>query len=181
MLKLIVGEQELYDNEQNVFVTLQPVEITLVHSLVSISKWESKHQISFLSSKDKTTEHIQDYIKCMAVNDDVTDELISRFSQDNYTAVGDYIKDKFSATRFMEMPGKTPGREKVTSELIYYWMIALEIPWEAQYWHLNRLLTLIEVCQRKNSHKNGKMSKSDMVRQRQQMNAARRGRTGSMG
>ena len=181
MLKIVVGEQELFDNERNIFVTLPPVEIELVHSLVSISKWESKHQISFLSSKDKTAEHIRDYIKCMAINDDITDGLLSRFSQDNYSAVGEYINNKFSATRFMEIPGKPPGREKVTSELIYYWMITLEIPWEAQHWHLNRLLTLIEVCQRKNSRQKNKMSKSDMVRQRQQMNAARRGRIGSMG
>ena len=182
MLRLTVKGEELFDEESNRFLETDSTVLDLEHSLVSISKWEAKYEIAFLSDAKKTNEQVLDYVRFMSLSGDVSDEVLGRLSNENVKQINNYIASKQSATRFMQKPGGAPSREKVTSELIYYWLIALQIPWETQHWHLERLLTLVEVCQRKNQAQNPKkMNKSDMVKQRQALNAQRRAQYNTRG
>ena len=84
------------------------------------------------------------------------------------------INDKIT---FLYASGK---KQIITSELIYYWMTALNIPFECQRWHLNRLMTLIEVAGIKNQPAK-KMSKKDIAAQNRSLNAARRAKMNSRG
>lgn len=184
MLKLTIKPAEGFDNETNKFVPIgEEVIIELEHSLVSVSKWESKYEKTFLTDSQKTSDEIYFYIQCMS-NDDISEEVLNRITSSDARIINDYIEQKHSATRFLQRPGSaTKSREKITSELIYYWMIALQIPWEAQYWHLERLLTLIEVCQRKNQQASSgsKISRASQARHLRQANAANKARYNTAG
>lgn len=176
MLKLIIPGEEGFDGEKQKFVSTKPeVEVEFEHSLVSISKWESEFEIAFLGKAQKTDAHIMRYIELMVLTPLEDKTALNRLTSDQVIRLRDYITANNSATRLMEMPGKATGREVVTSELIYYWMTELQIPWEAQHWHINRLMTLIDLVQRKRNVGNKKMNKSDMAAQRAKLNAARRG------
>ena len=151
MLIITIPKGEIYDEKNNRFIELKKEQtLQLEHSLVSLSKWESKWCKPFLSKKDKSNEEILDYIKCMTITQNVNPETYLFLSQNNIREINTYIDAPMTATTFSnEKPGKS-NREIVTSELIYYWMIALNIPPEYQKWHLNRLLTLIKICNIKN-------------------------------
>lgn len=172
MLKIIIPETELYDEVREEFITLKSQELQLEHSLVSISKWESKWHKPFLSNKEKTTEEILDYIKCMTITQNVKDETYNRLNGKNIKAINDYIGDSMTATTFNDNNNK-PSREIITAEIIYYWMIVNQIPMECQKWHINRLLTLIKVCSIKNSPSK-KMSKQEILNRNRALNAARK-------
>lgn len=171
MLKITIPSVEKFDNVKQEFIYTKECELELEHSLVSISKWESKWCKSFVSTPDKTTLEIIDYIKCMCVNDVDTD-LINNLTNDNVSKIIEYINAPMTATRITDTK-KNTSRDVITSELIYYWMIALNIPMECQYWHLNRLLTLIRVCDIKNSPPK-KMSKQELLSRNAALNAARK-------
>lgn len=179
MLKLLVPGIELYDSEAEEFTTEDPVLITLEHSLVSLSKWESFYQKPFLSKEEKSEEEILHYIEDMILDAEISPGVISRLSMDNISMVNDYIEAPMTATWFDESPSNGPG-PVVTAELIYYWMISFGIPFECAAWHLNRLLTLIKVCNIKNS-KPKKMSRSELAARNRSLNAQRRAKLGSKG
>ena len=174
MLKITVpGKQELWDEKNEVFVYTdeKDVVLRLEHSLISISKWESKYHTPFLTA-NKTDAQILDYIKCMTLNN-VDDSVYSRLSLDNIKRINDYIADPMTATTVHDNGAKKRSNEIVTSELIYYWMIMYNIPVEFEKWHINRLIMLIRVCSAKNST-DQKMSKTEIMRQNRALNAARR-------
>lgn len=175
MLKLTFPAVESWDAEKEEFVAMgKPQTIYLEHSLVSISKWESKWCKSFLSNKKSlTTEEVFDYIKCMFVTKDVDDSILERFTQEHIDSINEYISAPMTATVFYDDTKQTGGKQTVTSELIYYWMIAHNIPMECQKWHINRLLTLIRVCNVKNAPPK-KMSKKDIISKYASLNASRR-------
>ena len=181
MLQLVVPmEPEMWDEANEVFILPKTVTLQLEHSLVSLSKWESKWCKPFLSNKGLTDEESLDYIKCMVISKNVNPEVFDHFTKDNVKAVIDYINAPMTATTFSkESNGKT-NKEIVTSELIYYWMIAYNIPSEYQKWHLNRLLTLIRVCGIKNAPPK-KMGKGEIMRNNAALNAARRAKLHSKG
>ena len=162
---------EYWDEEKEEFITTNGGEIHLEHSLISISKWESKWKKSFISSDKQIGEELYDYIRCMA-EEDISIDLIKSMGMDTILSILDYINDPMSATTVTSYGSKAPNRDIITSELIYYWMIALNIPFECQTWHLNRLLKLIEVCNSKNNPR--KMGKNDILKQNRDLNAARR-------
>lgn len=177
MLTLIVPETEWYDESREEFVTVKEQKIQLEHSLVSISKWESKWQKPYLDDKrTPTPEDTIDYIKCMTITQNVSDMVYFAIAQSPalMQQVQDYINNKMTATFFSKESEKKAGisREKTTSELIYYWMISAQIPFECQKWHINRLLTLIKVCNIKSAPA-PKMSQRDLLKRNHDLNAAR--------
>ena len=180
MLEIIIPETEQWDEVNQEFITSNRQILRLEHSLVSLSKWESKWKKPFLSNEEKTYEETIDYIKCMTLTQNVNDTVYNLLDKDNIEKINKYIGDPMTATTFKEDPNKKGGREIITSELIYYWMISLNIPFECQKWHLNRLLTLIKVCGIKNQPPK-KMSKKDVMSRNAALNAARRKQMNSRG
>lgn len=186
MLEIIipaVPPMEWWDEEKQEFVYTtgsKEQALCLEHSLISLSKWESKWCKPFISKQEKTVEETIDYIKCMTLSKGVPDEAYGHLSKDNIDQVNKYIEAPMTATYFSKEQAGRGGREVVTSELIYYWMIALNIPFECQKWHLNRLLTLIKVCNIKNQPPK-KMSKNAIMSRNSALNAARRQRMNTSG
>ena len=181
MLQIVVPiSPEGWDEERQEFVDPQVKTLQLEHSLVSLSKWESKWHKAFLSKKDKTEEEIFDYVKCMTLTQNVDPSVYDHLTVDNVNQIKAYIEDPMTATVINTNSSDKSNKETVTSELIYYWMIALNIPSEYQKWHINRLLKLIEVCNVKNSPPK-KRSKSDIMRSNAALNAARRKQLGTKG
>lgn len=171
---------EVFDESKQEFVDKKEQILRLEHSLISLSKWESKWNKAFLSMKEKTNEETIDYIRCMTMTPNVDPDVYSRLTSDNIKEINDYISAPMTATWFSDEKSKGGSRETITSELIYYWMISLNIPFECEKWHLNRLLTLIKVCARKNAPPK-KRSKSEIMRRNAELNAIRKKQLNTMG
>jgi hypothetical protein len=176
----VVLSPEGWDEKRQEFVDPKTQILQLEHSLVSLSKWESKWCKPFISKTEKTAEEILDYIKCMTITQNVKPEVYDHLTRANIDEINNYIEAPMTATTFLEDKNTKHSREIITSELIYYWMIALQIPPEYQKWHLNRLLTLIRVCNVKNAPPK-KMSKREIMSRNAQLNAARRKQLNSKG
>lgn len=173
MLRITIPSTEQWNEITQEFVRTEERTLQLEHSLVSLSKWESKWHKSFLDKKEKTYEELLDYIRCMTITQNVKPDIYACLTNENIKQVNDYINDPMTATYFSNEKVGGVNREVVTSELIYYWMIALNIPFECQKWHLNRLLTLIKVCNIKNTPPK-KMSRQQMLSRNAALNATRR-------
>lgn len=180
MLILKIPEQEYYDQAKNEFINCRACTLKLEHSLVSISKWESKWKKPFLTDKEKTVAEFMDYIRCMTINQDVPDEVYALLSHENVRKIEEYIMDPATATTVSDRR-KSNGKhgEIPTSELIYYWMITNGIPFECEKWRLNRLLTLIKVCNAKGNPQ--QMSKQEIYAMNAALNKSRRAASGSKG
>lgn len=164
---------EEWDAKTETFIDAKTQTLQLEHSLVSLQKWESNWCKSFLHTKNKTDEEIIDYIKCMTVNTNVNPDIYDHLSNENIREIQNYIDAPMTATTFSNERNGAVNREIVTAELIYYWIIALNIPFECRKWHLNQLLTLIRVCNIKNAPQK-KMSQRDIMSRNAAINAARR-------
>ena len=173
MLQITIPGIELWDESREIFTQTKEQTLQLEHSLVSLSKWESKWGKAFLSKQEKTYEETIDYIKCMTITQNVDPNVYNQLSKSIIDKITEYIEAPMTATYFSKEQSSGNSREQVTSELIYYWMIALNIPFECQKWHLNRLLTLIRVCNIKNQPPK-KMSKRAIMSRNTALNAARR-------
>ena len=181
MLTITIPDQELYNEATEEFVNVKGRELCLEHSLVSLSKWESKIHKPFLTKEDKSRTESIEYIKCMTITQHVDDDFYKSIPNAVINEVSAYIENPMTATSFSEQEEKrTINREVITAEIIYYWMVALQIPMECQKWHLNRLLTLINVCNIKNQPKK-KMTRGQIHARNTALNAARRERFNSAG
>lgn len=183
MLKIKIPDQpeeQLWDEANEMFVYkpgLKGCELNLEHSLLSVSKWEAIWCKPFLSDKERTIEETISYIECMTVTpNNVDPEVYRRIPQSEYVRVNEYINSPSTATTFSGPGGRgSKSGEIRTSELIYYWMTVCNIPFECQKWHLNRLLTLIRICEIKNDPKGQKKLSSNEIRKSNDMiNEARR-------
>lgn len=173
MLRITIPEKEYWDKVKEEFVYTKGCTLILEHSLVSLSKWESKFNKPFLIKEEKTAEETIEYIKCMTLTQNVDPSVYNELTSENYQEINRYIESPMTATVFSKEQNRKTSGEQVTSELIYYWMIALNIPFECQRWHLNRLLTLIKVCNIKNKTPE-KRNVRDIMKRNSALNAARR-------
>lgn len=183
MLKVRVPDQDIFDEQKEIFIHIKGGEIQLEHSLISLAKWESKWHKPFLGKEDKTKEEVLDYIRCMTLTQNVDPNLYLYLPPKNLKEIFEYIEDPMTATWFSNVEKQMGGigkREIVTAEIVYYWMVTLGIPVQFEKWHLNRLLTLIRVINIKNAPQK-KMSKKDILARNRQLNAARRAKNKSKG
>lgn len=180
MLTITVGAADVYDESTQEFCTQGGTKLQLEHSLVSLSKWESLHEKPFLSQAQKTGEEVLSYIECMVVGEIPRGEIFQQLSEENIKEINSYIEAKMTATWFSDIEPKTRNSEIITSELIYYWMTVFTIPFECENWHLNRLFTLIRICNVKQS-KPKKMSRAEIAARNRELNAKRRAELGTKG
>lgn len=164
---------EGWDEEKQEFVPPKEQVLQLEHSLVSLSKWESKWHKPYLSSKNLTLEESLDYVRCMTLTKNVDPSVYNSLTRDNIKQIGDYIHDPMTATTINELTNSKPNNKILTAEVIYSYMIAYGIWLECEKWHLNRLIMLIRVCNIENQPPK-KMSKNEILRQQAELNAARR-------
>lgn len=180
MLSITIPEMELFDSSKNEFIYVKGQVLSLEHSLRSVAKWESKWHKPFLTRDKKTPEEFLDYIRCMTLTQNVKPEIYNCIDIEQFKLISDYIEDPMSATTIREDPTGPKSRKIVTAEVLYYDMIALNIPFECDKWHLNRLLKLIQVCSEHNKPKK-KMNKRDLYNRNRALNASRKKRLGSHG
>lgn len=180
MKEIVIPDKEFYDETNERFVVFKSEKLQIEHSLFAISKWESKHKKPFLSKESMTAEETFDYIKCMSLNELSNPIGYYCLSNDNMKEINAYMTDPMTATTITRRDNKPPSREILTAEVIYYYMTALNIPFECQYWHLNKLFTLIEVASIK-SQPPKKMGKNQTMKSNAALNAARRRATHSKG
>lgn len=176
MLQITVPGTELFDESTETFIQTKDTQLKLEHSLLSISKWESKWCKPFLETNKenrRTSKEMRDYIECMTLNSNVSKNVYNALTQENLKTIIRYINHPMTASTVNDMQKRNPfSREIVTSELIYYWMIAYQIPFECEKWHINRLIMLIKICNAKNNPK--KMNKREIMMQNHALNKARR-------
>lgn len=180
MLNFHVADKELYDEGKSVFINIKGRDIQIEHSLVSISKWESKWHKPFITKEPKTVEETIDYIKCMCITQHVDEKIFTVITNENIDTVSKYIADPMSATIINDINEKGSNSDTLTSEIIYYYMIAYNIPFECQKWHLNRLLNLIRICDIKNRPEK-KMSRAEIMNRNRELNNKRRQELNSKG
>ena len=180
MLRIVVPDQEYLDETDSTFVNVKGATLELEHSLISVSKWESKWEKPFLSKEDRTPEETLSYIEDMVVSPRNLDpKVLDGLTDEHLRKINDYVGAKMTATTIKETPGMK-GSQIVTSEIIYYWMISYTIPFPCEKWHLNRLITLIRVCSENNKPKK-KMSRSELIANQRRLNAERRQQYGTKG
>ena len=180
MLKLIIPEVELYDEKLEEFSYIRGQTLTLEHSLVSLAKWESKWEKPFLTKEPMTTDQIIHYIGCMLITQNVNPILIKQVAKFHLKEIYTYMELPMTATTFRRSEARWVQREIITAEIIYYWMTVFNIPIECQKWHLNRLLTLINVCNEKSKPKK-KMSSAAILKRNHELNRSRLKALGTKG
>lgn len=175
MLKITIPEEEFWDERNQRFITFAPVTLRLEHSLVSIAKWEMKWKKPFLGMEEKTQEQLIDYYKCMTITQNVPDSVYQRFTRENHLQIQEYLKDTQTATWFSEDKNKhgRAGGKIITNERIYAWMAECGIPFDCEKWNINRLLTLIRICNIDNQPSK-KMSQKDQLARNWKLNQARK-------
>lgn len=180
MLELIVPATESYDPISETFFTTKEQTLKLEHSLLSISKWESKWEKPFFDKyTPKTVEESRDYVRCMTITQNVDPNVYYALTDDMYRKIMDYMDKPMTATWFSK-DNKPPSRKIITAEVVYYYMAALQIPFSCEKWHFNKLMTLIRVCNEENKPQK-KMSQRAIMSKNHTLNMARRAKLGSTG
>ena len=182
MLTIVLPpSEEGWDESTESFTPSEPeLVLELEHSLLSLSKWESLYEKPFLSDDSRTKKELFDYVLCMCITPGISPEVIFRLTTDHFDQINDYIDRNHTATTFRETPGKRGRNQIITSELIYYWLVVYNIPFEVESWHLNRLLTLVRICNEKNK-KPTRQSRAEDRQLRQELNAKRKAELGTSG
>ena len=108
MLQIVIPgvEREEWDEQKDEFVyhTLtKPQVLHLEHSLIALSKWESKWCRSFLSKEEKTKEEIVDYIRFMTLDKSIESSVYDRLSEGNLKDVMNYIEAPMKPLHFQRV------------------------------------------------------------------------------
>ena len=172
MLTITIKGEEVFNEVTDEFGTIGDIHLHLEHSLASLSKWESKYEKPFLGGVEKTDDEIKDYIRIMILNQDPERDFVDEMGQEHLEEIREYIGSSQTATTFRSEGSRKSG-EIITAEIVYYWMVSFQIPFECQYWHLNRLFALIRVCGEKNSPQK-KYSRREIVNRNRELNAQRK-------
>lgn len=180
MLTITIKGEELWDEVDQKFVDNVQAVLNFEHSLVSLSKWESIWQKPYLSQEEKTEKEILSYVECMVLNPDFSPEVLRYLTQSQWDQISEYISRDMTATTFRDVKNDPKSRETVTTEIIYYWLVQYQIPFEVQYWHLSRLMTFIRVINEKNAPKK-KLSRAEAAAEQRRLNEERRRQLGSKG
>ena len=180
MLTIYVGATEHYNEKTQEFVYSGGVPVQFEYSLATLSKWESKFEKPFLGKQEKTRDEVLGFVQEMIVSPEIPPAVLQNLTQKNWDDLNAYMNSKQTATWFSDSPEPKTSREVITAELIYYWMVTFNIPWEAQHWHLNKLFTLIKVFNAK-SEKPKKMTPGEAAARRRQLNEERRKQYGTTG
>lgn len=180
MLIVSIPELEGFDEETQSFVSMPGGELHLEHNLIALSKWESITHKHLIGNDNVTPEEMLLYIECMIIDEEYNPELLKRLPASEVERISNYMADTKTATTVSGSGNGSGSGEYTSSELIYYWMIACQIPFECEKWHINRLLTLIRVCNEKNQP-DKKMSQSEIMNRNRELNRARRAKLGSKG
>lgn len=159
MLTIVIPRVELWDEVKQEFQTFPGASLLLEHSLIAISKWESKYHKSFLSKDKKTDAELRYYVKCMTITPNISDLAYRCLTPGNLKDIQAYMDSPMSATTFRENKNHPHSNERITSELIYYWMVSNQVPFECEKWHINRLMNLLKICGIKNQEANSKQKK----------------------
>jgi hypothetical protein len=178
VLTVRVVLEESFDEATNMF-DVELFDLRLEHSLVSLSKWESKFKKPFLGKDEKSSEEWFWYIRFMCL-EDVPKGIFEKITDKNILEIQEYINDPMTATWFSDVDDGKPAKETITSELIYYWMVAYTIPFTCEDWHLSRLLTLVKVCNQKNQPPK-KMSAQEIASRQRDLNAKRKAQHNTSG
>lgn len=182
MLRITIPQGEYYDENKEEFIQVKAQTIAMEHSLISLSKWESIWKKPFLTDDAKTAEELISYYRCMTISPNVDPDVYYTFSNEIIKQITDYIKEVRSATTFSQNEKPPSGRKEVlTSELIYFYMVANNIPSEYEKWHLSRLIALLRICSIKNNPKQKKMSPNAIRKQNRAINSARRAKYNTRG
>lgn len=179
MLEITTMEDEFYEPKTNKFIQIPACTLTLEHSLISLAKWESKWHMPYFDT-NKTPAQDLDYIRCMVIGNIRNDHVFETLSLDNIIKIRGYIKDPMTATTFNKKSGGKSKKEIVTAETIYAHMFSHSVPIECQKWHLNRLLTLLRVCDLRNTPRE-KMTKQQTAKWNAEQNAARKAKYNTRG
>lgn len=181
MLTLLIEGDEYWDDENERFCYPDTIALQFEHSLVSLSKWEAEHHKIFLTPSEKTAEEAFSYVRHMLLTPDVSEDVLNRMTPENFSEIEKYIENPMTGTTFSDvLPNTSRTSERLSSELIYYWMNQCQIPKECEHWHLNRLFTLIRIHQTK-AQKPKKVSRHTRAAQMAELNAARKAQMGTSG
>lgn len=175
--------RDYWDPKKEEFIKVpyqKAYDLNLEHSLISISKWESKWHVPFISKDSKTEEQTLDYIRCMTIDKNIPDTVYNYLTAEDVKKISEYINNPMTATVVTNTPDQKKSGQILTSEVIYSFMTGLQIPFECEKWHLNRLLKLIEVCNANNTPPK-KMGKNEIMSRNKALNAARRAKYNSKG
>lgn len=176
-----IPEGDFFDESKDEFIHSPGYRFKIEHSLVSLAKWESKWKVPFLNTKLNRAQWL-DYVRCMTITQNIDPIAYRMISKKLLQEIKDYVEESQTATTIKDnTPYKPYKKEIITAEIIYFWMVSYNIPVEFEKWHLSRLMTLIEVCSIKNSASTKKMSKSEILKQNNRINAARRAKYNTRG
>ena len=179
MLTLTIPAATLYNSATNEFIDTKEQTIVLEHSLVSISKWESKFCVPFIDH-ELTLPEFAEYVRCMTISQNVNPYVYSALTKQNVEDIKEYMDRKMTACKFSGKKPRNTSGEFITSETLYYLMFGLGIPKECEKWHLNRLLALIRFCQAKTGPQE-KMTKAETDAYYAKLNAQRKKKWGTKG
>lgn len=162
---------ELFDSSEQRFIIVPGGVYSFEHSLISLTKFESKYRIPLLDSKEKEPNQLIDYISMMSLDPSFNPQLLT---PETTTALLEYISDNPTATK-IDQRGSSRSSTYISSESIYASMAMAQVPFSAETWNLNRLMNVLAIIGERSDPKGQKkIPKSEVMSKYQSLNAQRK-------